>query len=131
MTTAGYRRLLFVLSGAVAALLLSMGNLALRYSELRMEAGGAWLLIAEFQGIRSHLSELDATGLADRLNNTVRRSLKYKNASLKRVVEHERALLVRDLIANLRKKTGEDLGEDPSVWISKYLAVSGPESVGK
>lgn len=128
MTTAGYKRLLFVLSAAVVALLLCMVSLALKYADLRMEAGGAWLLIAEFQGIRSHLSELDAPGLADRLDTTVRRSLNFKNASLKRVVEHERARMVRDLITNLQKKTGEDLGDDPSPWIRKYLAVSGQKA---
>jgi len=39
---------------------------------------------------------------------------------LDRIVERERALAVRDIIAHLRIKTGEDLGENPEAWIKKY-----------
>jgi hypothetical protein len=39
---------------------------------------------------------------------------------LDRMVEQERALATRDIIAYLRSKTGEDLGERPEAWIQKY-----------
>jgi hypothetical protein len=32
----------------------------------------------------------------------------------------ERASAIREVIAYLRKKTGEDLGDDPQKWIEKY-----------
>ena len=39
---------------------------------------------------------------------------------LDRMVERERALAARDIVAYLRTKTGEDLGESPEPWIAKY-----------
>jgi hypothetical protein len=39
---------------------------------------------------------------------------------LDRMVEQARASAIREIIAELRKKTGEELGDDPEVWIKKY-----------
>ena len=39
---------------------------------------------------------------------------------LDRMVERERRLATRDIMAYLRTKTGQDLGESPEVWIQKY-----------
>jgi hypothetical protein len=39
---------------------------------------------------------------------------------LDRIVERERTIAERDIIAYLRAKTGEDLGLNPEVWIGKY-----------
>ena len=36
------------------------------------------------------------------------------------MVERERALAERDVIAHLRIKTGQDLGDMPEAWIQKY-----------
>lgn len=39
---------------------------------------------------------------------------------LDKVVERQRASAIRDIILDLRQKTGEDLGDDPQIWIQKY-----------
>jgi hypothetical protein len=39
---------------------------------------------------------------------------------LDRIVEQARASAVRDIVAHLRRVTGEDLGDDPEAWIRKY-----------
>jgi hypothetical protein len=39
---------------------------------------------------------------------------------LDQMVERERALAARDIVAYLRTKTGEDLGESPQAWIQKH-----------
>jgi hypothetical protein len=36
------------------------------------------------------------------------------------MVESARGQSVREILAYLRTKTGEDLGTDPEVWIKKY-----------
>ncbi len=39
---------------------------------------------------------------------------------LDRVVERHRTAVVRDIVAHLRRTTGQDLGESPEPWIQKY-----------
>jgi hypothetical protein len=39
---------------------------------------------------------------------------------LDRIVERQRSLAAGAVIAHLRVKTGEDLGENPDPWIQKY-----------
>ena len=39
---------------------------------------------------------------------------------LDRIVERDRARAVADIIAHLRRQTGEDLGDDPGTWIKKF-----------
>ena len=42
-----------------------------------------------------------------------------KGSKLDRVVERCRAFAVREIIAQLRKKTGKDYGDDPEKWLSE------------
>ena len=37
-----------------------------------------------------------------------------------RMVERERTLAAREIVAHLRRKIGEDLGDSPAAWIAKY-----------
>lgn len=39
---------------------------------------------------------------------------------LDRVVERHRTAVVRDIVAHLRRTTGQDLGDSPEPWIQKY-----------
>jgi hypothetical protein len=41
-------------------------------------------------------------------------------SQLDRMVERESARAVKEIIAYLRTKTGEDLGANPKPWIQKY-----------
>jgi len=41
-------------------------------------------------------------------------------SKLDRVVERHRTAVVRDIVAHLRRTTGQDLGESPETWIQKY-----------
>ena len=41
-------------------------------------------------------------------------------SKLDRIVERDRALAVREIVAYLRTKTGEDFGMNPEPWIQKY-----------
>ena len=44
---------------------------------------------------------------------------------LDQIVERDRTLAARDIMAYLRTKTGEDLGNNPSAWIQKYAGNNG------
>lgn len=43
-----------------------------------------------------------------------------RGSHLDRMVEQARDLTIREIIRDLRSKTGEDLGEKPEEWIRKY-----------
>ena len=47
-------------------------------------------------------------------------SKQRSGSKLDRVVERHRTAVVRDIIAHLRRTTGQDLGERPEPWIQKY-----------
>ena len=44
-------------------------------------------------------------------------------SNLERVVERHRTAVVHDIIAHLRRITGEDLGESPERWIRKHARI--------
>ena len=43
---------------------------------------------------------------------------------LDRIVERERAQAVKDIVARLRRLTGEDLGDDPARWTQEFAGQS-------
>ncbi len=43
-----------------------------------------------------------------------------RGSRLDRMVEQERSLVVKDILAHLRAKTGQDLGDNPEAWIQRY-----------
>ena len=47
-------------------------------------------------------------------------SKQQAGSRLDRVVERHRTAVVRDIVAHLRRTTGQDLGEGPEPWIQKY-----------
>ena len=70
-----------------------------------------WALQAEPQKAVEYL---------DMLDQSPPKSWTAHRGNLGRVIEIERASAIREIIAYLRKKTGEDLGDDPKKWIQKY-----------
>lgn len=77
-----------------------------------------------FEEMRMKSLKADTVSAADYLQYTV---IYYQSGSkqatgspLDLMVERERAYAVRDIIACLRVKTGEDLGDKPEPWIEKY-----------
>jgi hypothetical protein len=43
-----------------------------------------------------------------------------KGSVLDQMVERQRAAAVHEVLAHLRKETGQNFGDDPNVWIAKY-----------
>ena len=63
----------------------------------------------------------DVTNAVERLYKLQGPSLPFpKNHPATKFMEHERLRAVRDVIAYLRLKTGQDLGEEPEPWILAY-----------
>lgn len=76
-----------------------------------------------FDEMRTRALDSDASGAAACLEYVVAyypSGTKQETGSrLDRIVERERGVAVRDIVAHLRTKTGEDL-ESSEAWIQKY-----------
>jgi hypothetical protein len=77
-----------------------------------------------FEEMRTRAVRSDVATAAGCLENVVNyypSGTKQETGSqLDFIVERERTLAVRDIVADLRSKTGENLGENPEAWIKKY-----------
>ena len=77
-----------------------------------------------FDEMRTKAMQSDPAGAAGCLQCVVNYypsgSKQETGSRLDRIVERERTLAVREIIAHLRVKTNQDLGENPDVWIQKY-----------
>lgn len=77
-----------------------------------------------FDSMRTQALSSDAAGAAGSLEYVVHYypsgTKQVAGSRLDGVVERARADAVRAIIAHLRTKTGEDLGDDPEKWIQKY-----------
>ena len=80
--------------------------------------------IEVFDQMRTKAIQSDAAGAAGCLEYVVAyypSGTKQETGSrLDRLVERERALTIRDIVAYLRTKTAEDWGADPEAWIRKF-----------
>lgn len=71
------------------------------------------------QAIRGNPSEA-AESLAYVVNYYPSGTKQREYSRLDRVVERARSSVIRDIISQLRQKTGEDWGDEPDIWIQKY-----------
>jgi len=77
-----------------------------------------------FDEMRDQALHSDASGAAGCLEYVVSYypsgTKQEPGSRLDRMVETARSQSVREILAYLRTKTGEDLGNDPEAWIKKY-----------
>lgn len=94
------------------------------YGSLKIRVAFASEQIKIFDEMRTRALTSDPAGAAGCLDYVVgyypSGSKQETGSRLDRLVEHERTLAARDIVAYLRTKTGEDLGESPGAWIRKY-----------
>jgi hypothetical protein len=123
MSIPGYKRLTISLVLVCVGLLVLSGSLFWRYGWLKIQVAFASEQTHIFDEMRTRALESDATGAASCLEYVVfyyPSGTKQETGSrLDRIVERERGIAVRDIVAYLRTKTGEDL-ESPEAWIQKY-----------
>ena len=120
MTIVVYRRLILLLVAAIGGLIACICFLVLKCSYERIEAKSAWNLIAAYDRTRSQLSALNVPDTTDYLEIYAHAKLDGDSRDLNNIMERERTRMVKDLLADLRKKTGGDLGSDPETWIKRY-----------
>jgi hypothetical protein len=124
MSISGYKRLTVFLGVVCVGLLILCGSLFWSHGLLKIRVAWASEEIKIFGEMRTRALQSDPAGAAGCLEYVMgyypSGSKQETGSRLDRMVEHERSLAARDIVAYLRTKTGEDLGERPEAWIQKY-----------
>src|ERR1043166_3917397 len=124
MSLSGYKRLTIVLAILCGLLAFVSGSLLFGYAPLKLRLAFASEQVHIFDEMRDKALRSDASSSAGCLEYVVNyypSGTKQESGSrLDRMVESARGQSVREILAYLRTKTGEDLGTDPESWIEKY-----------
>ena len=124
MSISGFKRLTIALGIICAGLLVLCGCLFWSYGWLKIQVAFASEQTQIFEDMRAKALQSDPAEAVGYLKYVVwyypSGSKQDVGSRLDRIVERERALAVREIIAYLRTNTGEDLGEGPEAWIQKY-----------
>ncbi len=124
MSVSGYKRLTVALAVLCGLLALAFVSLFIASAPLKLRAAFASEQVHIFDEMRDKALHSDASGAAGCLEYVVNyypSGTKQESGSrLDRMVESARGHSVREIVAYLRTKTGEDLGTDPEAWIKKY-----------
>src|SRR5664280_586078 len=118
------KRSTIALGVVCVGLLVLSGCLFWSYGWLKVRVAFASEQTQIFEAMRTQALQSNAADAAGCLEYVVgyypSGSKQETGSRLDRMVERERALAVRDIVAYLRSKTGEDLGTSPEAWIQKY-----------
>lgn len=120
MTVVGYRRLTLLLLLIVLGLVGLSWQLALKCVMYRADERATWLTIRDFQRSRDFATRSEPKVAVQVLEQIAYLPPPRTNRPRDRIIESERARQVHDVIAYLRKTTGDDVGDDPAKWIEKY-----------
>jgi hypothetical protein len=125
MRNGRYQWLSPALGIAVVLLVITVSWFFWQLSWLRVQVAFAEEQIEIFDAMRAPSltaeSPARAAGFLDYTVNYYPSGSKQDTGSqLDTIVERNRALAIRDIVADLRQKTGEDLGDDPQTWTKKY-----------
>ena len=125
MSISGYKRLTILLGALCVGLLVLCGLLIWKHGWLTIRVAWASEQTKIFNEMRTQALTSDVAGAAGCLQYVVgyypSGSKQETGSRLDRMVELERGLAARDIVAYLRTKTGEDLGESPEAWIQKFV----------
>ena len=124
MSNTAYKRLTIALGVVCIGLVILYGRLVWTNGLLKIRVAFASEQTQIFDDMRTRALQSDAAGAAGCLEYVVgyypSGTKQQTGSRLDRIVERQRAFVVRDIVAYLRSKTGEDLGESPEAWIQKY-----------
>jgi hypothetical protein len=110
--------------GLIVLLAILLGWQSWNHARLKIEVAFAEEQTRIFEDMRQQALGGSPSGAAGALAYVVNyypSGTKQREGSrLDKVVEQMRSCTIRDIISQLRQKTGEDLGEKPDAWIEKY-----------
>lgn len=124
MSISTHKRLTIALGLACIGLLLLAGRLFWSEASLTIRLALADDQTKIFEEMRTSALQGNPSEAAGLLRYVVRYypsgSKQESGSRLNRMVERARQSAVRDIIAYLRIKTGQDLGDSPQAWIEKF-----------
>jgi hypothetical protein len=102
----------------------ALGWLFVEYFRLGLHAYYADAQTEVFDELRQEAMAGDLQKAVECLENVACHHLpgtkQVEGSSLYDIVERARRSAVREIIANLRQRTGKDFGDDPDTWIKEY-----------
>ena len=124
MTSPAYKRLSSALSAVVFVLLIAACKFFWDAATLHIHVAFASEQTEIFDNMRTQALSADAVGAAQSLDYVVHYypsgTKQVRGSLLDQMVERERTNTILEIIAHLRTKTGEDLGDNAEKWIQKY-----------
>ena len=124
MSTIGYRRLTILLGGACVGLIILCASLFWNHGLLTIRVAWATEQVKLFDEMRIQALASEPAAAAGYLEYVVgyypSGSKQEMGSRLDRMVEQARTRASREIVAHLRTRTGEDLGDHPEAWIQKY-----------
>lgn len=124
MSIPRYKRLTIALSVVCVGMIALYSCLFWNYARLKIQVASASDQTQIFEQMRVEGLQSDPVGAAGCLEYVVRYypsgSKQETGSLLDVIVERERVSAERAIVAYLRTKTGQDLGERPEAWIQKY-----------
>ena len=126
MTGTGKRPTALLLTLALALVAGLAGYIGARHFLLRTRVAWAQEQIEVFHAMRDRALDAQTKDAVGFLRYAVEYypsgTKQIPGYALDRVVEQARAEMVRETVADLRKKASTDLGADPQRWIAEYAA---------
>ena len=124
MSVIASKRITVVLVLLCAMLMAAGGCLFWEYGRLQIRVASASEQTRIFTEMRTCAFQSSLSGAADCLQYVTgyypSGTKQETGSQLDRMVERERKKAVNDIIAYMRTKTDQDLGDDPSAWIRNY-----------
>lgn len=124
METKNYKRLAIVLGVALVLIALLLGMFVFDYVVLAVHVALANEQTQIFEQMRSQALEATPEKAVEYLEYAAyyypSGTKQVAGSPLDRTVERARQFAIASIIANLRAKTGRDLGDDPKQWIDEF-----------
>jgi len=124
MSIVGYKRATIVLGFSTLLLIVLYVLLFIAYAPLKLRLAMASEQVKIFEEMRAKAIEASPSEAVRFLSYAVNYypsgTKQVPGSRLDRMVELARASAVREIIADLKEKTGEDLGANTQAWIDKY-----------
>ena len=127
MSITSYKRLTVILAIGIILLLGLVWQLNFKLHmallDWKESEQSTWVEVRDIDKVRDWALQADtqkAADYLDMLDQDPPREWTARRGNAGRVIEIARASAIREVIAYLRKKTGEDLGDDPQKWVEKF-----------